>query len=73
MQAIEKVMKHNFEIAGIITIADRESGATDLFKNNKIEFFQIFEHKYFEDYVRTMIKLKSNDTKEVKTEAYPPV
>lgn len=73
MQAIEKVMKHNFEIAGVITIVDREAGASDLFKDNKIEFFPIFEHKYFEDYVRTMMKAKSTDTKEVKTEAYPPV
>jgi len=73
MQAIEKGMKHNFEIAGVITIVDREAGASDLFKDNKIEFFPIFEHKYFEDYVRTMIKAKSTYTKEVKTESYPPI
>lgn len=65
MQAIEKVMKHNFEIAGVITVVDREAGASDLFKDNRIEFFPIFEHKYFKDYISTMI-----NAKEDKTESY---
>jgi orotate phosphoribosyltransferase len=73
MQAIEKVREHNFEIAGVITIIDRESGASDLFKDNKIEFFPIFEHTYFKDYVNTMIKVKSSATKEIETGAYQPV
>ena len=65
MQAIEKIMKHNFEIAGVITVVDREAGASDLFKDNRIEFFPIFEHKYFKDYISTMI-----NAKEDKTESY---
>jgi orotate phosphoribosyltransferase len=70
MQAIEKLMKHNFEIAGVITIVDREEGASDLFKDNKIEFFPIFEHKYFEDYVNMNTIKNEKQTKEIKTEAY---
>ncbi|HZA06842.1 MAG TPA: orotate phosphoribosyltransferase [Nitrososphaeraceae archaeon] len=65
MQAIEKIMKHNFEIAGVITVVDREAGASDLFKDNRIEFFPIFEHKYFKDYISTMINAKDD-----KTESY---
>jgi orotate phosphoribosyltransferase len=68
MQAIEKVMKHNFEIAGVITVVDREAGASDLFKDKRIEFFPIFEHKYFKDYISTMINAKDD-----KTESYYPI
>lgn len=74
MQAIEKVRKHDLEIAGVITVVDRQSGASDLFKDNKIDFFPIFGHTYFEDYVNAMIKAKKTSaTKEIKTEVYQPV